>query len=151
MRVSLRTFNGDEYSPNEESLPIECFRCGVCCIGYYPQLSVEEVDRIAGNLHISADEFISKYVQVTQIGYLLQQTEYGCVFLDWEKNGSKARCIIHPFRPDACRNWAPSLFRRECREGLVKLRKDSDLLQAGDIYEDPEQLKRFYASLKADY
>lgn len=149
MRVCLRTVNGEEYTHDDESLPIECFRCGICCIAYYPQLSPEEVERIAGNLNITAQEFISRYVQVTKIGYLLQQTEYGCIFLDWEKNGTRACCKIHPFRPDACRNWVPSLFRRECRDGLAKLQKDKSLLLAGDLYENQEQLEQFYAALRA--
>jgi Fe-S-cluster containining protein len=138
---------GEEYSPNEERQPIECFRCGVCCIFYYPQLSPEEVERIAGNLHITSQEFIARYVKVTKIGYLLQQTRHGCIFLDWEKNG-KALCKIHSFRPDACRNWVPTLFRRECQDGLTKLQKDESLMLAEKLYDDPAQLEQFYASLK---
>lgn len=158
MRVHLKTLNGDEYTLDDERLPIECFRCGICCQGYYPQLSEEEVARMAWRLAVSTQEFISEYVQVTKIGYLLRQTEDGCVFLNWEKacpersrsDTRRAFCSVHPFRPDACRNWVPSLFRRECREGLAKLRKDSGIMLASDIYESQEELERFYASLRQD-
>lgn len=147
LRVRLTTLEGQEYSPGDDKA-IECFRCGFCCIGYHPRLSVEEIKSMGENLRISPDEFISRYVQVTQIGYLLQQTEYGCVFLDWENNGTRARCAIHSFRPEACRNWTPSLLRSECRDGLMRLRKDEKLLPAGDLYESQEQLEKFYASLR---
>lgn len=163
MRIRLRTFGGQEYSPGDR-LAIECFRCGICCIGYHPQLSVEEVEHMAGHLSIRPDEFISRYVQVTQVGYLLRQTGYGCVFLNWEKACPersrracpeqsrracpRAFCGIHRFRPDACRNWVPSLLRRECLEGLAKLQTDGGLLLASDIYENEEQLERFYDSLR---
>lgn len=147
-RVRLRTFSGQEYGPDDDRLAIECFRCGICCIGYHPRLSVEEVEHMAGHLSLSTDEFISRYVQVTQVGYLLRQTEYGCIFLDWEKSGSKALCSIHRFRPEVCRNWVPGLLRRECLAGLAKIQKNGGLLLASDIYENEEQLERFYDSLR---
>lgn len=148
MRVRLKTLNGQEYTFGEEKLPIECFRCGICCQGYYPQLSLEEVERIAGHLSIAADEFIAEYVQVTKVGYLLRQTENGCIFLTWEPNTRRASCRIHPFRPEACRNWQPSLFRRECREGLAKLQKSEGLMLASDLYESQEEIEKFCASLR---
>ena len=150
VKVHLRTLNGEEYSVVEERQPIECFRCGICCMGYHPQLSDEEIERLAGHLAISAQEFISKYVQITQIGYLLRQTKDGCVFLTWEKDTPKALCSVHPFRPDACRNWEPTLFRRECKAGLLKLQKDGGLMWVGEIYDTQEQLERFYTSLRQD-
>lgn len=148
MQVHLRTLSGEEYAPCEERVPIECFRCGICCMGYYPQLSHEEVARMAGCLSITPDEFISRYVQVTTIGYLLRQTKSGCVFLAWEKDTKKSLCSVHVFRPDACRAWEPTLFRRECREGLTKLQKNGGLMLASEVYETQEQLERFYAAMK---
>jgi hypothetical protein len=29
-----------------------------------------------------------------------------------------ATCLVHPFKPSACREWTPSLYPRECCEGL---------------------------------
>ena len=150
VKAQLRTFDGREYNIAEERQPIECFRCGICCMGYHPQLSEEEVERMAGHLAISAHDFISRYVQVTQIGYLLRQTKDGCVFLTWEKNTPRSLCSVHPFRPDACRNWEPTLFRRECKAGLLKLQKDDGIMLVGEIYDTQEQLERFYASLRQD-
>ena len=109
--------------PEGEWTPIECFRCGVCCTGYNPQVVDEEIELMARHLSISVDEFISRYVSVTQIGYLLRQTEKGCVFLTREKDALKTSCSIYPFRPAVCRDLVPSLSRRQCREGLARIKK----------------------------
>lgn len=152
-KVSLKTLEGSEYTPQEERVPIECFRCGICCEGYYPQLSPEELARMAGHMKLSSDEFIARYVQVTKIGYLLQQTKNGCVFLKWEEACSetgasrRALCSIHSFRPDACRNWEATLYRRECREGLSRIQKDG-IMPARAVYDDPEQLEQFCEAVR---
>ncbi len=148
VKVHLRTIDGQEYNVNEDRKPIECFRCGICCMGYYPQLSEEEVTRLATGLGISNHDFIAKYVQVTQIGYLLRQTKTGCVFLEWEKGGLKSLCSIHAFRPDACRNWEATLFRRECQAGLTKIQKNTGLMRVSEVYETPEQIEKFCSTLK---
>jgi len=148
VKASLRTFDGQEYAIVDERQSVECFRCGICCMGYHPQLSEAEVERMAGHLGISTHDFIAKYVQVTQIGYLLRQTKTGCVFLTWEKDAPKSLCSVHPFRPDACRNWEPTLFRRECKAGLTKIQKDSGIMLVSEIYETQEELERFCAALR---
>ncbi len=134
MRGYLKTFSGQEYSFGDNRSPIECFRCGICCIAYQPEVTIEEVKFIAEQFSMSADEFITRYVTVTHIGYLLRQTENGCVFLTWEKNPARASCNIYSFRPAPCRNWAPSLSRPECREGLAKLQVGNRILLVSEIY-----------------
>lgn len=112
-----------EYRAEEEWTPVECFRCGVCCTGYNPKVTDEEIELMAEFLSTSVDEFISRYVSVTQIGYLLRQTENGCVFLTREKGVSETSCSIYPLRPAVCRDLIPSLSRPQCREGLTILKK----------------------------
>jgi Fe-S-cluster containining protein len=115
--------NSGEVDPEEEKVPIKCFRCGICCTGYTPQLGFEEIESIAGNLSLSPQEFIRRYVVETQIGYLLRQTENGCIFLTREEGKFGALCSIYPYRPAACRDFVASLSVRQCREGLELLRK----------------------------
>ncbi|MFC2021093.1 YkgJ family cysteine cluster protein [Chloroflexota bacterium] len=146
MRGCLRTFDGQEYSFGEKS-STDCFCCGYCCVGYNPLVTDEEIDVIAKYLKISASEFKHRYIKETLIGYLVLQTEKGCVFLKPEKDSAKAYCGIHPARPSPCRDWIPSLWRIECCEGLARLRKDSRILLVDEIYENPEQIERFCASL----
>ena len=144
----LRTLEGCEFDIHDGRKTVECFRCGICCMGYHPQLSEVEVERMAGCLGITSQAFISRYVQITQIGYLLRQTKTGCVFLRWENGTGKSICGVHAFRPDACRAWEPTLYRRECKAGLFKLQEDDRLMSVGKVYETPEQLERFYAALR---
>ena len=109
----LKTLDGSEHRvrPGEASLPIECFRCGICCTCYQPLLGNEEIETIARQLGLSTRAFLAEYAQPTIIGYLLRQTEKGCVFLKWESL-TRASCQIHASRPEVCRTWTPSLSRR---------------------------------------
>lgn len=133
MSVYLRMQDGQQHSVGEAFTPIECFRCGICCTRYQPPLPPEEVEAIARELGLSSSDFLSEYVQITVVGYLLRHTETGCIFLKWEDNNT-AGCSIHPFRPEACRNWIASLSQCECQEGLRKLKTQGKILLAPDIY-----------------
>ena len=157
MKVRAKMLDGQEYIPGEKLPEIECFRCGVCCQGYYPQLDQEELERMAADMRLTPNEFISKYVQTTKIGYLLRQEHDGCVFLGWEEDSppstslrpGRALCRIHSIRPEACRRCVPSLSRRECREGLARMQREGEpLILASDLYHSPEELERFCGGLK---
>ncbi len=43
MARRLRTIDGEEHEVGETPPPIECFRCGVCCMRYQPPLLPEEI------------------------------------------------------------------------------------------------------------
>ncbi|MFC1948941.1 YkgJ family cysteine cluster protein [Chloroflexota bacterium] len=148
MKGRIKTLSGQEYTVGDEWPPLECFRCGICCVGYQPQLTHEEVELMAKHLSMSADKFITEYVDVTQVGYLLRQTKDGCVFLSWEKGKSRSSCRIHSFRPAPCRNWQPSLARPQCREGLTRFQAGDGLLLPGEIFEDQEQIEKFCSLLR---
>lgn len=139
----LRTLDGHEHQVGETWPPIECFRCGICCTGYQSRVTPEETEIIAKGLGMSTEDFISRYAQLTHVGYLLRQSEKGCVFLCWEKDGTRASCTIYPFRPKACRDWVPSLSRRECREGLTRLKTKDRIMLAEELYPSGEAIDRF--------
>lgn len=145
MTFYLRTLNGDKHTVGKTLPPIECFRCGLCCQCYQPQLSPDAAAAMARGLGISTTDFIARYVQMTTIGYLLRQTARGCVFLTWKQQ--RANCRIYAFRPDACRNWVASLSRRECREGLARLKAAGKIMLAKELYSSPEPADKFYSSL----
>jgi len=144
----FRTLDGREHPINRVDSPIECFRCGICCMRHQPRLTAEEVAIMAEQLGLSTDDFLSKYVVITIVGYLLRQTKKGCVFLIWEEEEGRATCSIHPSRPEACRNWVPSLSRPECREGLARLKTKNQIMLASEPYPSQEAINRLYASLK---
>lgn len=100
---------------------IPCFRCGVCCMRYEVSLSVVEARRIADGLGITWGEFLDRYVDQrwpSAESFLLRQRNLACIFLEHTEGTNKTSCLIHSFKPSACREWMPSLYRRECREGL---------------------------------
>ena len=108
--------------PAREST-IACFRCGVCCTRYQPPITLAEARTIATALGISLDAFLDRYIDDSWPGfeyYLLDTYEEACVFLEYDKESKVASCRIHPVRPQACREWAASLSRKECQEGLVR-------------------------------
>jgi Fe-S-cluster containining protein len=144
----LKTLDGNEHYVrlSEAPPPIECFRCGICCTCYQPLIENEEIATIARRLGLPVDAFLANYTQSTVIGYLLRQTEEGCVFLRWE-GGTKANCSIHPFRPEVCRNWVPSLSRRECLEGLVRLKARGKILLVEELYSSQEAIEQLYSLL----
>ncbi len=147
MSGRLRTIDGQEHPVGDSLPPIECFRCGVCCVRYQPPLLPEEIETIAAGLGMPAKDFLDKYAQLTYVGYLLSRSEGRCVFLVYEEGGDKASCRIHSFRPKACRNWVPSLSRRECQEGLTRLKTKSKIMLANELYSSPKALDRFSENL----
>ena len=142
-----RMLNGSEYHVGESLPPIDCLRCGVCCTRYQPRLTPEEIETIAVGLSLSTNDFLSRYVQQTTVGYLLRQSEGGCVFLTWDEDGARASCSIYAFRPESCRDWVPSLSRRECREGLLKLKARGKIMLPEELYTSLEAINRFYSAI----
>ncbi len=144
----LRTMDGGEYAAGPVEQAIECFRCGLCCRRYQPPVSEAEIDLLAKGLGLPRDEVISRYVQATVVGYLVRQGEQGCVFLEREGRENRATCRVHAFRPEACRNWTPSLSRRECRDGLAILRPENRIMLASELYPRREDRDSFADSLR---
>ncbi len=147
MSGRLRTMDGQEHRIGDLQPPIECFRCGVCCLRYQPSLMSEEIETIAAGLGMPANDFLDKYAQLTYVGHLVKRAGDKCVFLVYEEGGDKASCRIHSFRPGACRNWVPSLSRRECQEGLTRLKTKSKIMLANELYSSPKALDRFSENL----
>ena len=136
-----------EYHVGQLQPPNECFRCGICCTRYQPRLSPEEVKTIAETLGLSIEDFLYRYAQSTKVGYLLRQSENGCVFVSWEEDNARASCSIYPFRPESCRNWVPSLSRPECREGLTRLKAKGKIMFPEELYPYLKTTDRFYSAL----
>ena len=114
---------GIQYTSGQGEAPIVCFRCGACCIRYQVCLTPVEARRIADDLRLPLMLFLERYVDHHWYGlesFLLRQHDGACVFLEHTEDNKKTKCLIHSMKPAACREWTPSLYRRECREGLVK-------------------------------
>ena len=110
----------DQVTPQDTSV---CFRCGVCCTECQPQLTIPEAQSIAAAMGIDLETFIDKYTDDSWPGvdsYLIDTYQGTCIFLERSEGSKIASCRIHGIRPLACREWLPSLSRKECRQGLKK-------------------------------
>lgn len=147
-KTIIKTSEGREITVLEQT-PIPCFRCGICCTCYYPPLTPEDIDNIVSSLGISRARFMSRYARRVPIkeGYLLKHKKEGCVFLAWDADG-KAGCAIHPSRPQACREWTPTLAKPECLEGLAKLRSEGQIMLLEELFPSHEEKKKLSMSLE---
>jgi hypothetical protein len=108
---------------NKKSSDFVCLCCGTCCSRYQPRISLEEVDSIARNLNINADQFIQQYTDHRWPGtqsFLIQHVNSACVFLKSSENGDLKICSIHTFKPACCLDWQARADRAECQEGMNK-------------------------------
>jgi hypothetical protein len=102
---------------------IPCLRCGVCCTKYQVQLDLIEARRICHGLGLSWYTFLGNYIEphwTRADSFLLRQQDGVCVFLKRTNEPYRTTCLIHAWKPSACREWTPSLYRRECQEGLLR-------------------------------
>jgi Fe-S-cluster containining protein len=147
-KAIIKTSGGKEITITAQT-PIPCFRCGICCTCYQAPLTPEDIDNIASALGISSLKCISRYALKVPIkeGYLLKHTKKGCIFLAWDADG-KARCTIYPPRPKACREWAPSLSKPECLEGLAKLESKGQIMLLEELFSSQKDKQDLYSSLE---
>lgn len=142
---------GIEFSSGQEEHPIVCFRCGECCARYQVCLSLMEAQCIADDLGLSLDAFLDKYVDQRWHGpesFLLRQRDGACIFLGHTEDSNKTTCLIHQVKPARCREWTPSLHRRECRDGLVKYWKLT-VSPAGQLEGTKGKLRDFHSFIES--
>jgi len=104
-------------------LSIPCFRCGMCRTGHKVRIDAVEARHICDVLGLNWHIFLSRYVDHQQSGagsFFLRQQDKKCIFLKDTNIPHSKICLIHMFKPKACSEWTPSLYRRECQEGLLK-------------------------------
>jgi uncharacterized protein len=121
--TKLRPSQCREDNEGKENGAIPCFQCGVCCTSYQVRLNLVEARRICDGLGLKWNTFLGRYIDPQWPGsdsFLLRKENGACIFLkDTNIPGSKV-CLIHMFKPSACRDWNSSLYRRECQQGLAK-------------------------------
>ncbi len=108
-------------SSSLSSYPIECIRCGICCIRYQAIACLNEIQIIASYLCISIDEWVKQYSEPrwpNHKNYLIRHVNSACIFLRYVEEMSY--CDIQPVKPSCCYDWIPCQGNKECREGLRK-------------------------------
>ena len=134
-----------------KELSIQCFRCGVCCTKYQVCLSLVEARQIADELGFDWDECLDRYVDQKWPGtdsFLLRHCNGACVFLEHAEESKKTNCHIHRVKPAVCRIWTPSLYRRECREGLAQFWQLA-VSPLGQLEGAEEKLRDFHSFIES--
>ena len=124
-RLILRKLarNQVRYGHEEGVASVPCFCCGICCTKYQVRLSLIEAGRINDRLGLLWDDFLRRYIDQywpEAENFFLHRENGKCVFLGEVEDNHLRRCLIHPFKPSACKEWNPSFYRSECQEGLAK-------------------------------
>jgi Fe-S-cluster containining protein len=100
-----------------------CFRCGECCTRYQVLVERDEIDGMSGYLGIKPSDFLRDYTDtrwpVPGKSLLRHRDNGGCIFL--VLRGREALCSVQSVKPKPCRDWAPALSRKECRQGLARV------------------------------
>jgi len=136
------------YPPQEPAYA--CFRCGNCC-RLWVFLTGEEADRITGHIKLARNEFTIEYWDrsvSSEECLVIRQQDGACFFLKDSDDRREKYCSIYELRPGVCREFVPSLMRRECRNGLTKF-WNLTATPTGRIEGSEEQVKAFNAYLKA--
>jgi len=146
---------GSSSSPDSDytgqEFQIECFRCGECCTRYQVRLSLIEARRVADGLGLSLDAFLEKYVDKRWLGlssFLLRLEDGACIFLERKAVNRERLCLIHHLKPGACRDWAPNLYRKECRGALAK-HWNLTVNETGQVEGSTEDIKRFHGFIES--
>lgn len=98
---------------------VPCFRCGLCCTKYHIHVNAAEARCVADRLGASWRAFVDQYWPGAG-SLTLRQLGEACVLLERVTSSSESRCLIHLFKPPTCREWTPTLYRRECQRGIAK-------------------------------
>ena len=132
---------------NEGLASIPCFCCGICCTKYQVRLSLIEARRINDRQGLLWDDFLRRYIDQywpEAENFFLHNENGKCVFLGDLEDNHMRRCLIHPVKPLACKEWNPSFYRSECREGLA--RYWGLMVNSSGNLKGPEQnLRDFYS------
>ncbi len=99
---------------------------------------------------ITYPTFRKKYLQKYPMkdGYLIRHEHGACIFLKFEDG--LAGCVIHQFKPEACRNWKAGLEKPECREGLRQKAETARLIPPPVLRLTGDDLTAFCAALTPD-
>jgi len=91
---------------------IDCCACANCCSVISPQLSHNDIRRLAQHLSIDKTQLIREYLRLSKQRSRYEFQHTPCRFLH------DGRCSVYEARPDDCRSF-PHLHRREFRSRLI--------------------------------
>jgi Fe-S-cluster containining protein len=113
---------------------VDCTRCANCCKTMNIKFDDDDIERIAGHLNISVDEFIEAYLEADEDDGHYITRQQPCLFL-----GEDDRCMIYDIRPTVCREYPHTN-----KEGLVfrTMGVANNALACPAVFWIVEQMKR---------
>lgn len=113
---------------------VDCTRCANCCKTLNVRFDDADIERIAGHLNMSTDEFIATYLEVDQERNVYTTRQTPCPFL-----GQDDRCTIYEVRPTVCQEYPYTN-----KEGLVfrTMGVANNTLVCPAVYWIVEQMRR---------
>jgi Fe-S-cluster containining protein len=109
--------------PKVKTKTMECRRCGVCCTMHQAFVNPKDIDRILKYLGITEKDWEELYddPRWRYSEYrLIRQIDGACAFLRF--SGGLAECAIHDVKPECCAKWQAGPEKKECKEGMAKLK-----------------------------
>lgn len=108
-------FNPDELAADlhQQAFQIlDCTRCANCCQSLTIMFNGEDIQRIAGHLNMTVDEFMAEYLEFdgengNEEDGLYKARRQPCPFL-----GDDNRCAIYDVRPAVCREYPHTVLDR---------------------------------------
>lgn len=158
----------DKHESTSLKLNSVCFRCGRCC-RYGICLTLEEAEAISRYTGLPMESFLEQrrsepvedrvdaefldagFIEPYRLypeGYCLIKGDNGCIFFDWNPLKKEGNCLVHPVKPDTCRDYLPSFMRDACKEGL-KNHWGLSVTEEGELSGPQEKLRQFKAFLKS--
>jgi len=134
----------------DNNLQISCLRCGICCTGHEVRIELIEAHRIADFLAIDFSRFLTDYTDTSWPGthsLLIKTISNKCAFL-MNDSDSLTSCRINFCKPFSCSAWNPSIYRKECKQGLLRVWNIS-VSETGELKGTTEDVGRFIAYQKA--
>lgn len=102
---------------------IDCLECANCCKTTSPIFRDVDIKRIAKQLRMKENQFISTYLRMDEDSdYVLKQSP--CAFL-----GNDNKCSIYEYRPLACREY-PHTDRKNMHQILDLTQKNTEICPA---------------------
>ncbi len=125
---------------NELFEDFNCIACSNCCATIVPLVEDDEIEVISTKLELTAAEFKSQYLTITNEGFVINNKP--CPFLTADG------CSIYDCRPANCREY-PFTDKAEIGTRLINLVGNCEICPV--VFEIFDKLKKHYKDEFADY
>ena len=114
----------------------DCSQCRNCCKMYCGSIPQEDIEKVAGQLSISGEDFINRYLEYDPAEGAYKTKHCPCDFL--REDGD---CVLGEYKPENCRNY-PYTDQPDRMGSLLSIIESAAICPV--VYEILERLKEDY-------